>query len=91
MPLSVGGDVQEGRHPTQGKGKEHCKTSDHLLQTYTRQIIGGRVFDLDTMTRVPEAGENAHTSTIQFNNIWIDADSVFHPEEYKTEIEVDST
>ena len=58
---------------------------------YSREIIGSGVFDLDTTTRVPEVGENASASTIQFNNIWIDTNSVSHPEEYKTETEVDST
>ena len=87
MPPSVRGDAQEGRHPAQGKGKEHSKTSDHFLQTYPREITGSRIFYFDATTRVPEVGENASTPTVQFNTLWIDADSVTCPEEYKTEVD----
>ena len=90
MPPSVGGDALEGRHLTQGKGKEHSKISDHLLQMNPGEIVGGGIFQVDVMARVPEAGENTSTSTIQFNTIQINANSVSHPEEYKTETEVDS-
>ena len=88
MPLLVEGDAGKGRHPTQGKGKEHSKTSDYLLQMNPREIVGSRVFYLDAMARLPEAGEDS--SAIQFNTIWIDADPVSHPEEYEAEAEVDS-
>ena len=57
---------------------------------YPGEIVGGRIFYFDATTRVPEVGENASASTVQFNTIRIDADSVSHPEEYKTETEVDS-
>ena len=77
----MGGDAQEGRHPAQGKGKEHSKT-DHLLQMYPGEIAGSGIFYFDAMTRVPEAGENTSTSTVQFNAVWIDADSVSCPEEH---------
>ena len=86
----MGGDVREGRCLTQGKGKEHSRTSDHLLQMYPGEILGGDIFYYDATTRVPEVGENTSTSTIQFNTVRIDANSVSHPEEHETETEVNS-
>ena len=87
MLPSAGGDAGKGRCPTQGKGKEHSKTSDYLLQTNPGEIIGSGVFYLDAMARLPEVGEDS--SAVQFNTVWIDADPVSCPEEYKAEAEAE--
>ena len=85
MLPSAGGDARKGRHLTQGKGKEHCKTSNNLLQTNPGEIVSSRVLYLDAMARLPEVGENS--STVQFNTVQVDANSVSHPEEYETEVD----
>ena len=54
------------------------------------ETVGSGIFYFYAMTRVPEVGENASASTIQFNTVQIDTYSVSCPEEYKIETEVDS-
>ena len=67
---------------------EHGETSDYLLQMNTGEIIGSGVLYLNAMPWLPETGEDS--SAVQFHTIWIDADPVSHPEEYKAEAEVNS-
>ena len=85
MPLLVEGDARKGRCPTQGKEKEHYKTSVYLLQTNPREIIGSGVFYLDAMARLPEARQDS--SAIKFNTVQVDANSVSCPEEYEAEVD----
>ena len=58
LPLA-GGYARKRRCLTQGKGKEHGKTSNNLLQMNPREIVGSGVLYLDAMARLPEAGEDS--------------------------------
>ena len=85
MPPLAGGDTRKGSRSTQGKGKEHCKTSNNLLQMNPGEIVSSRVLYLDATARLPEVGENS--SAVQFNTVRVDTNSVFHPEEYEAEVD----
>ena len=85
MPSSAGGDARKGKCLTQGKGKEHYKTSDYLLQMNPGEIVGSGIFYLDAMARLPEAREDS--SAVQFNTVRVDANSVSRPEEYEAEVD----